>query len=99
MKESEYEYKVGDRVRLLIDNPYGNYALFAGDEGVIVGSELDDDQQSLFVDWLRDVRGHDCGGLCEYGHGWNLCRNEVELVIPEPDFDFDNSSLVELLNW
>ena len=56
------QYDVGNRVKLLVDNPADNEFLFAGDQGtVICGS---DGSPPLLVLWDNFDGGHDGNGFC-----------------------------------
>ena len=71
----------GDRVYLLVDYPDDNHALPAMSVGTVVG----DDSSVGFtsVRWDNEIGGHDCDGLCEWGHGWNVSRHSLVLVETE----------------
>lgn len=78
-------FSEGNRVRLLVDYPDGNKKLPAMSVGTVVRDREAFDE--VCVAWDMDVGGHSCGGLCEYGHGWNVLREEIELIESEEDID------------
>lgn len=85
----------GDRVEAIVDHPAGNPDLFAGDQGTV----LDDLRSYLRVKWDKHTSvGHDSSGLCEYGYGWNVYKDEVKkLEDDDTKFEFDEDELKSLI--
>ena len=73
------KFQAGDRVRCL--KRYGEGSN-PGDTGTV----LLDGKYLVKVEWdeFMDCR-HDCGGLCEHGYGWNVPRENLELLRLELD--------------
>lgn len=74
------KFKVGDRVKCIYD--YGEGAT-VGDTGTVVGG---DGSWAVYVKWdeSRPCR-HDCGGMCEDHHGWNVPEGNVEILYEVTD--------------
>ena len=74
------EFKTGDRVRCI--ESYGEGAI-PGDTGVVVKIDF----RTALVRWddHRSCR-HDCGGLCDYHHGWNVPINYIDYDACKDDF-------------
>lgn len=90
------EFKVGDRVVCAEDNPYGNNDIFAGCTGTVCVEDCDGD---VGVCWDGKVDGgHDCDGTCEYGFGWYVYPESIELDAEayEP-FEFDEDEFNKLV--
>lgn len=65
-------FQVGDRVRCIKGYMAG---VDIGETGVVVGMN----DGFVLVRWdLYKGHRHNCGGLCESGHGWNLPIDRVE---------------------
>ena len=81
-------FRVGNRIRAIVDHPEGNHHIHEGDTGVVLASN----SNYTKVRWDHDVHGHDCDGLCEDGYGWNVYNSTIELdreetlVFMEEDF-------------
>ena len=70
------EFKVGDRVICVEDNPYGNDDIFAGNTGTVC---REDDYGDVGVCWDDKVEGgHNCDGSCEYGFGWYVSQSSIQ---------------------
>lgn len=85
-------FQVGDRVVSLVDYPDDNINIMAGDTGTVCyvdGSDVGYSLISVGVKWDKDVEGHSCGDTCEYGFGWNICSDEIELQQPDMTADAD----------
>lgn len=93
MKERSKKFDVGDTVMLLINNPDSNKHLLNGDIGTVVGYS-DMRENWVRVDWGRDVNGHDCGGDCKSGNGWNCIESWLMLV---QEKEFEPCTLDELM--
>ena len=83
-------FQVGDRVVYTSDSLSDN--LKVGDTGVVCtveGSDFNPDWMLVGVRWDRYVEGHDCDGNCDFGFGWNVTNDEIELDQPDmvPDAD------------
>lgn len=72
--------EIGDRVRLIKNFPGNIQDLYAGDEGTIVDLRNDWGFPWASIRFDRYVDGHDCGGKCEDGYGWNIDVNDVEKI-------------------
>lgn len=59
----ESEYRVGDSVTLLVDNPSNHLKLRIGQQGTVVCGVINDNQ--VLVEWRNWDGGHDGNGLCE----------------------------------
>lgn len=77
------EFKVGDRVICVEDNPYGNDDIY-GDVGVC---------------WDDKVEGgHNCDGSCEYGFGWYVSPSAIKLdTEADEPFEFDEIEFNKLV--
>lgn len=91
------EFKVGDRVRYIIEG--GNGArIRVGDTGTVceVGKSC------IGVEWDRNVGGHSCQGKAKIGHGWNVMRECLELLNgasePEDDSKFEVGDIVRVID-
>lgn len=94
VEEEPMKFKVGDRVRALIE--VGNEPLAVkGAVGTIV--TIDNDNRPYGVEFDSDIKGHDLQGDCIDGHGWWLRTDEIELVEDEKVFtkkDIKNGDVV-----
>lgn len=83
------KFHVGDRVCCAVECPDGNKRLHIGMTGTIVNVEpMISSRPLYYVCWDDNVSGHDCGGHCAPGHGWNVWEEEIGNdpgEIPEPD--------------
>ena len=78
------DFQVGDRIRCITDSPEGNTEIHIGSEGTVVG--IFREMAYLKIRWdMPTGRGHDCDGLCEWGHGWNVRYNYVEFIDDSTD--------------
>lgn len=79
-------YNIGDHVVLTVDNPDGNPELFSGDVGEIRAIYDEDDDYVVGVDFYRDIDGHNFYDVKASSDtsGWNLRREEFELIQIEP---------------
>ena len=83
-------FQVGDRVVYTADSWNDNIEI--GDTGVVCtveGGDYNPDWMLIGVRWDKYVEGHDCDGHCEFGFGWNVTSDEIELETPDmiPDAD------------
>ena len=86
---------IGDRVEAVCDHIALSKSLLAGDQGVVC--EITSDR-TVGVRWDAEVvRGHDCDGHCDKGHGWRVNKKDLRRVEPEGDIDIPNSSFMEIL--
>lgn len=77
-------FKVGDRVRLMVDEPDFNHDLSIGSEGTVCG--FDDSSKRIAVRWGGIMcMGHDCDNLCDYGYGWYVNDYEIDLLQQCPE--------------
>lgn len=84
-------FRAGDRVVLLEDYPDDNEDLRAGALGTALANaevdspeyrDVDDPDQWVPVRWDEAVtNGHSCSGRCEDGHGWNVPRRMITLLV------------------
>lgn len=90
------EFKVGDRVICVEDNPYGNDDIFAGNTGTVC---REDDYGDVGVCWDDKVEGgHDCDGSCEYGFGWYVSPSAIKLdTEADEPFEFDEIEFNKLV--
>ena len=100
MCDSSYEWKVGDRVVLMNDEPAKNPDLSIGDEGTICAIV----DREIGVRWDHKVQyGHDCsygdGEKCEIGYGWWVFDSQIEPG--ESDdlaFEIDEDRFISLIS-
>ncbi len=104
------QYDIGDRVRLVVDNPDGNPDLLAGHGGtVICGNQ---GFPPLLVLWDEFASGHNGNGLCECPDepivlpgrsGWYVGCDEVATACPADvsgNGAVDFADILEILaNW
>lgn len=78
-------FKVGDRVRLLVEEPDGNPDLQIDSLGTVCA--IDDlGFSQVGVSWDDEIHGgHGCNNTCDYGHGWYVDDNEIELLQRRPE--------------
>lgn len=94
------KFEVGDRVEAIIDHIEGNETLFMGDAGTVV--KVWDGGNTVGVCWDSPVKGgHECGGYCERGYGWNvhtrnLKKSSQEMLV-SGDIEVEESELILLL--
>lgn len=85
----DIDAKIGEMIVLTVEHPDGNADLYMGDVGTVCNT-YEGTQYAIGVDFGRKIsRGHDCGGSCEYGHGWKLRRGEFSFASPEFQNDID----------
>lgn len=70
-------FQVGDHVVAVCNCPSDNDEIKAGSTGVVC--HISEYEPPIGVNWEDDIYGHDCGGACEYGHGWYVYGNEISL--------------------
>ena len=90
------EFKVGDRVICVEDNPYGNDDIFAGNTGTVC---REDDYGDVGICWDDKVEGgHNCDGSCEYGFGWYVSPSAIKLdTEADEPFEFDETEFNKLV--
>ena len=78
------EVKIKDRVRCIKN--YGNN-IRVGDTGVVKAVE-----DSIGIEWDRDVGGHDLGKAeeCKSGHGWCVNIENIEKIGKTEKTEKDN---------
>jgi hypothetical protein len=80
------KFKVGDRVKTLIESKYlgdgGGYRFKIGDSGTVIcqGNNFGVKLDSSFP----NPHLHDCRGSCETGYGWHFAEDELELYNEVP---------------
>lgn len=86
---------VGDRVvaTLKMTKYYDN--IKPGFAGRVV--RYDHGQDFVYVEWDNYVCGHDCDGLAEYGYGWNVPTDAVELECSGDDFEIPEVNAARIL--
>lgn len=90
------EFKVGDRVVCIEDNPYGNEDIFVGSTGTVCVEDCDGDVGVCWDDKID--AGHDCDGACEYGFGWYVYPDNIELDTEAyKPFEFDEDEFNKLV--
>lgn len=81
-------FKIGDTVEVIVDQPDGNGFIHNGMTGVV--QDIQEDSDRLFgVCFDEYVGGHNlgCGGnTCESGYGWYLTKNEIKKCINTYEF-------------
>lgn len=78
----ECQFRIGDEVSFKNAQRVMGYMLRSSDIGTVVGiSKYEYFGSIILVDWGKDIGGHDCGGRCPMGHGWNA--HEVDLEFAE----------------
>ena len=88
-------FKIGDRVRCLVDNPDNNDDIHVGSTGTVV--LLDGD--IIGVEWDEYVVGHSCNGEAEFGYGWNVCKHEIELDDDGIQYEFNDDEFRRLIGF
>lgn len=86
------DFNIGDRVEAVRDCPSLNQNITSGMTGTVCRAG---NKYSVGVCWDDYVKGHDCDGLCEMGHGWYIRIDYIKLI-QESDFDFDAASIDKL---
>lgn len=72
--------KVGDRVEAIVDHIESNDVLLKGDTGTVCILHGGDGSYRVGIEWDRACRGHDCGGHCDHGYGWNVNKRDIRLI-------------------
>lgn len=81
-------FQVGDRVVCVSKQGYGQ--LVFNKEGVVCYVSKNFHPNMLIgVRWDDYVGGHNCGGSCDFGHGYNVAINCLELVSDVPKVNID----------
>lgn len=75
MKETR-QFKVGDRVRLIENDPEAN-GLVAGKEGTVCTVD-EGEELAVGVNFDDFTEGHGCAGNCVYGRGWYVSPESLE---------------------
>lgn len=91
-------WNIGDRVVSLVDHPEGKSTIVSGMSGYICSfNEIRarNGYSSVGVCWDENIRGHNCGGHCEDGHGWYVYEDSIA---PELISDFDVATDDELMS-
>lgn len=76
-------YRIGERVRVIMDFPEGNKKLLAGTEGTVV--EFSDMDPPIGIDWDIQCSHHNCGGRASEAHGWYVWGYQIEPAFEEID--------------
>jgi hypothetical protein len=97
----ESKFRKGDRVYARWDNPSGNRYIQAGDTGTVVDIDTykGDPEHQIGIRWDEEIKGHNCDGYCEPGHGWYVRAKAIEFI-PEPEHeDFEPATDEELMRF
>lgn len=70
-------FRINDRVYACVDSPDSNSSIHIGDSGTVCG--IGDKGRRIAVKWDNYINGHDCEGKCEYGYGWWVDSECIEL--------------------
>ena len=91
--------KVGDRVEAIVDHIERNGVLLKGDTGTVCVLHGGDGSHGVGIEWDKACGGHDCGGHCEHGYGWNVNKRDIRLIqsVETHDVEVDNSDLFTML--
>lgn len=92
-------FQVGDRVEAIVDHIADNETLLKGDTGTIV--RVWEGGNTVSVCWDFPIKsGHDCGGYCGRGYGWNVHTRGIKKSSKESlvggDIEVDTSDLLAL---
>ena len=77
-------FKIGDRVRCIVDHPGDNRDLYDGETGTVCNIE----QLTPHIGVCWDVKpsgGHGCDGHCEFGYGWYVYEHEIAILRENPE--------------
>lgn len=85
-------FNVGDRVEAT--RKIGR--IKCGEIGTVCAEELDVGMY-VRVRWDRHVGGHDCGGHCEEGYGFNVAPEYLTLVSQTAYEQYTNDDIMTLL--
>lgn len=89
-------FNVGDKVRCIRDYLDDNEFIFAGCTGTVV--VIEEGSLHVGVRWDHCFEtGHDCNGLCGFGHGWFVNECDIELVAEDVVIDVSASDIDDLL--
>jgi len=91
------EFKVGDRVFSIVNSPDDNSYISFGSTGTVCHVYFED-YAPIGVRWDKDVRGHDCDGYCETGHGWRVYPNCIEHELSDEPLEYDEEEFNELIS-
>lgn len=72
-------FEVGDRVRMKLPYASQNALVVQAAQDGVIGTVVGLGTV-VRVCWDRYIDGHDCGGACEMGYGWNFFSDKLELV-------------------
>ena len=72
-------FKVGDRVRAVVDRPSMG-CICIGDEGTVCDISLFGETVSVGVDFDKEIGGHNCMGSARNLHGWWLRGSDIQLI-------------------
>jgi len=87
------KFCVGDRVESMVNHPDGNKDIRIGTTGTVCRIA-----GSINVRWDHAVeRGHDCGGHCERGYGWNVYDHEIKLYEEDDGVEIDENSFMSII--
>lgn len=74
------EFKVGDKVKVVVDAASGNVSLKRGMIGIVCDLKPYSDP-SVGVDWGNEIDdGHNCDGHCKRLCGWYVREHEISLI-------------------
>ena len=71
-------FKLGDKVRIMPGTKYANSPIMEGWLGTVCNVSTSSNEIGVYFEDF--IKGHDCDGNCEYGHGWYINNNELIIV-------------------
>ena len=71
-------FKLGDKVRIMPGTTYANSPIMEGWLGTVCNVLTSSNEIGVYFEDF--IRGHDCDGNCEYGHGWYIKNNQLIIV-------------------
>lgn len=93
-------YEIGQKIRIIEENPDGNSQIHIGDTGIIkwVYGPLEGNYV-VAVEFDHKINGWDCDGKCEYGYGWKLHYDEFEAYEEDKDITLSETDIDEFLGF
>lgn len=85
------KFKVGDIVKITSSNGWNAMIDFVGENAVVLGVN---DDGTYAIKFDENFGGHSCNELCEYGYGWNLEEEAMELATKEESVQIEESETV-----
>lgn len=78
-------FQIGDRVKCV--RCPETKTILPDMEGEVVTTTLRGNTPYIGVKWDVYVSGHDCGGRCEYGYGWWILKQDIQLIEDEQEYE------------